>query len=624
MKQLLLSIAMLMAAVFGTQAQTTKTYTDYLTVTINGESTDPQTANIVVAVREDGKMDFSLKNFQLGSKEVTEDRNIVNVFLPVGNISLTGLDLTPVEGTDNYTFQADQSLTIQEGDMQLEEGAQWLGPMLGNIPIKMNGTICNEKLYVTIDIDMQESLGQIIYVKVGTPIDNAPLSTTEKTYTDYLVVSINGESTDPQAADIAVSLDAEGKMNFNLKNFQLGSKEVTEDGDIVNVFLPVGNISLSGLTLTPVEGTNNYTFQADQTLTIQEGDMQLEEGAQWLGPMLGDIPIKMNGVICDKKLYVTIDIDMMSSLGQIIYVTVGTPIDNTILFPKTVEPTTYTITFVVDGKTISTLELEEGAVVTAPEVEAREGYTFAWTDEVPAAATADVTINGTYTVNQYTITFVVDGQELSKSKLDFGTAIVIPTVAAREGYTFAWTDEIPATMPAKDVTINGAYTVNQYTLKVVDVNTGEIIYEGLMDYGAEITLPAMEEREGYTFEWLGTIPDVMPANEVTLQGGYTANHYTCTWILDGEKYKEMSIPYGEVVPDVTVESNERYTFNGWDNVPETMPAHDVTIVGSLVDGINSVNGSSLKAQNAYNLAGQRVNAQNARGIVVVNGKKILK
>ena len=522
---------MFMAALFGAQAQTSKTYTDYLVVTINDESSTPQSANINVTVA-DNLMTFALKNFCLVAGE---DK------LGVGNIELDNIALTATETEGVYSFAVNQGITITEGDL---EGVDvWIGPSLGEIPIALKGTICNEKLYVTIDIDMMSSLGQIIRVQVGNPIDNKSMK--DKVYADYLTVTINEESSQPQVANISVSV-VDNKMNFSLKNFCLVAGEDK---------LGVGNISLDDVELKPTDVEGVYSFEVVQNIVITEGDL---EGIDvWIGPALAEIPIVLKGTICDKKLYVTIDIDMMSSLGQIIQVTVGTPIDNTILFPKTVEPTYYTITFVVDGQTISSEKVEEGAAITAPTIEEREGYTFAWKDEIPATATADVTINGAYTINQYTITWMIDGEVFKTQTLDHGTAINAPTAEEREGYTFAWKDEIPGTATA-DVTINGSYTINQYTI---------------------------------------------------------------TWMIDGEVYETQTLDFGAAItaPAISIEGR---IFDGWGEVPATMPAHDVTINGSThLDGIKNV--SVNENVNMYDLSGRRAN-KNTRGIVIINGKKILK
>ena len=44
----------------------------------------------------------------------------------------------------------------------------WMGPMFGEIPMNLKGKMNDEKLYVTIDIDMQETIGQVVYVQLGT------------------------------------------------------------------------------------------------------------------------------------------------------------------------------------------------------------------------------------------------------------------------------------------------------------------------------------------------------------------------------------------------------------------------------------------------------------------------
>ena len=131
-----------------------------------------------------------------------------------------------------------------------------------------------------------------------------------KTYTDNLIVTINEESTEPMQANITLDEMSDGTYTLSLKNFMLAAGE-----DV----LPVGNITLPGITLT--EGQGCKEFATKQIIAIQPG----ETGApvEWFGPMLGDVPIDMQGQLTADKLYCTIDIDMMTSLGQIIKVTFG-------------------------------------------------------------------------------------------------------------------------------------------------------------------------------------------------------------------------------------------------------------------------------------------------------------
>ncbi len=137
----------------------TNNYAEKLVVTINGQSTDSIPANIVVDHMSDGTVTFSLKNFYLPADESDEEAEPMYV----GNITLEGVTVGQAEGYE--TIATDQKITIKEGTDPAD--AIWLGPMLGEIPVKLSGKLNDKKLYVNIDIDMQESLGQTINVVVG-------------------------------------------------------------------------------------------------------------------------------------------------------------------------------------------------------------------------------------------------------------------------------------------------------------------------------------------------------------------------------------------------------------------------------------------------------------------------
>ena len=77
----------------------------------------------------------------------------------------------------------------------------------------------------------------------------------------------------------------------------------------------------------------------------------------------------------------------------------------------------------------------------------------------------------------------------------------------------------------------------------------------------------------------------MPAHDVTVTGTFSINKYKLTYILDGEEYKICEIEYGATITAESEPTKEGYTFSGWSEIPETMPAHDVTITGSFIQNI---------------------------------------
>ena len=72
----------------------------------------------------------------------------------------------------------------------------------------------------------------------------------------------------------------------------------------------------------------------------------------------------------------------------------------------------------------------------------------------------DVTVTGSFTVNTYKLTYVVDGKEYKSYDVEFAAGITPEAEPAKEGYIFSGWSEIPETMPAHDVAVTGTFTAN--------------------------------------------------------------------------------------------------------------------------------------------------------------------
>lgn len=146
--------------------------------------------------------------------------------------------------------------------------------------------------------------------------------------------------------------------------------------------------------------------------------------------------------------------------------------DNITLYAKWAA-NTYTITFdTAGGSEIAPITQDYGTVITAPEAPTREGYTFiGWDKEIPTTMPAEnMTVTAQWEINQYKITFdTAGGSEIAPITQDYGTAITSPADPTREGYTFiGWDTEIPATMPAENITLKAKW-------KDIEKPAGEII-----------------------------------------------------------------------------------------------------------------------------------------------------
>ena len=118
----------------------------------------------------------------------------------------------------------------------------------------------------------------------------------------------------------------------------------------------------------------------------------------------------------------------------------------------------YTLTYYVDGVEYKSATYSYGAGIIPEAEPIREGYTFSGWSYIPETMPAEeVNVTGYFTINQYTITYVIDGEEYATEMIDFGSKVDPPTPPSKDGFDFAW-EEYPETMPAHDITINGAYT----------------------------------------------------------------------------------------------------------------------------------------------------------------------
>lgn len=134
---------------FAKQANQEVEYKNGLSVNVNGEITAPQLTTYKVITKPNGEISLALNNFKL---------NIAGEILPVGNIVLENVTVNGNRYTTNQVIQ------ISAGDDSDYSEDDWMGPGLGEVPVKLDGTLRDGSLDATIDIDMSATLGQVIKV----------------------------------------------------------------------------------------------------------------------------------------------------------------------------------------------------------------------------------------------------------------------------------------------------------------------------------------------------------------------------------------------------------------------------------------------------------------------------
>ena len=136
----------------------------------------------------------------------------------------------------------------------------------------------------------------------------------------------------------------------------------------------------------------------------------------------------------------------------------------------TISGGTFAVTFETEGgNTVPVQNILNGQKATKPDDPTKTGYAFdGWYTEEACTnlyefttpVTNVLTLYAKWTINQYTITFKPEnGDRDTTITQDYGTAVTAPANPTRTGYTFAgWDREIPAKMPAENMTVTARWT----------------------------------------------------------------------------------------------------------------------------------------------------------------------
>ena len=238
----------------------------------------------------------------------------------------------------------------------------------------------------------------------------------------------------------------------------------------------------------------------------------------------------------------------------------------------------YSITYTINGEEYTAQTYEFGAVVSAPEYTVPEGHTFSGWNIPETMPAENLVLDAALTVNSYSITYTINGEEYTAQTYEFGAAVSAPEYTVPEGHTFSGWD-IPETMPAENLVLDAALTVNSYSITYT-IN-GEEYTAQTYEFGAAVSAPEYTVPEGHTFSgW--DIPETMPAENLVLDAALTVNEYTVTYNINGEIYAIQVYAYGEEVFAPAYDVPDHFTFSGWDT-PATMPAENIVLDATLVE-----------------------------------------
>ena len=226
----------------------------------------------------------------------------------------------------------------------------------------------------------------------------------------------------------------------------------------------------------------------------------------------------------------------------------------------------HSVTFVdYDGTVLSAQSVAHGSAAIEPTAPEREGYAFIGWDKDFSNVTEDMTVTAQYSANSYSITYTINGEEYAVRNYEYGAAVSAPEYTVPEGHTFSGWD-IPETMPAENLVLDAVLTVNSYSITYT-IN-GEEYTAQTYEFGAAVSAPEYTVPEGHTFSgW--NIPETMPAEDLVIDATCTINVYEVTLIdgLNGDPIAVLYVAHGQdaVLPDAPEHAG--YIFDRWDGDP---------------------------------------------------------
>ena len=246
------------------------------------------------------------------------------------------------------------------------------------------------------------------------------------------------------------------------------------------------------------------------------------------------------------------------------------------------EPELFTFTFMVDDEVYAVREFAAGAAVEGVEEPHKEGYDFSgWNKNYKKMPHSNLTVRGYLTPHIHSLVFEIDGEMKFRRSLPYGAEVRQIGIPTRPNHSFVGWENVPATMPDEDLEFHGNFVINQRTLRFM--LDDRLIFETVLHAGAPVKAPEVEQKEGFMFSGWRGLPKKMPDCDYTAEGKYYPKKFKVSYTVDGEEVASQSVAFGAPIPPVDQPQKDGKTFSGWQNLPETMPADDIVVVAEFLN-----------------------------------------
>ena len=315
----------------------------------------------------------------------------------------------------------------------------------------------------------------------------------------------------------------------------------------------------------------------------------------------------------------------------------------------------HTLTIDIDGQ-ITPKSVAEGADLKSvlPANPTKTGHTFAGWQGMPEDGKMpayDLTVTAVFTINSYTLTYMIDGRKYGDETYEYGATITPMGEPTLDGYTFSGWNGLPTTMPDHDVTVTGSYIKNrEYVPAVVSSHgwstfssTRPLDFSGVSGVKAYIATRVVTGGDDDVVE-LVQVTGTCAAGTGLVLNGSAGTYQIPVATTNGEDYNNNLLV--AVTSEATINSGNYYVLTYQNNrvafastagsSAATIPAGHAclrwsqgsnaralkVVVAGETTGINAVENPLTGNEVIYNLRGQRV-VNPGKGVYIINGKKVV-
>ena len=190
-------------------------------------------------------------------------------------------------------------------------------------------------------------------------------------------------------------------------------------------------------------------------------------------------------------------------------------------------------------------------------------YKFTGWDQEATNVTSDLIINGVYQEikQQYTITFLVDGKTIQSTRYEYGETIVPPTNPVKENFVFVgWDQEF--SIVTEGLKLNAIFKEKPVVHVVKFYVDGKLYQELTVEEGSNLTEYPIPTKIGYTFtEWDTNLSYI--SSDITTNAIFMKTIHHVKFYVDGKLYHEEFVEYGQSAKTPTPPTKEGYNFIGW-------------------------------------------------------------